>query len=293
MVNKRYFSVFQPENKDDRPLSKKIRAITGHGAEYYYPPLTDKHHYLVSIISDESEFDDHLCISHIIILGYLSSNEINAYENRLNALIAEYGISSIHFSELFGKKQILVPSRRRRFLVKYAKIVSEIPMFCTSFSTSKSKVLKEVGDIFQKTSDLYIAIRWSNLERITPILLPYSIIHIFTEQENNLTENYGEELRLRLHQWIQGSEVIKNAGHSVCLNPFVFTKRALLFSSLADLVAYGSNKVQTKIEKGIPENKILTQYGDILSLVKAVFTGYGNLTSKELIHLIDVSETLF
>jgi hypothetical protein len=166
-------------------------------------------------------------------------------------------------------------------------------MFCTSFSTSKSKVLKEVGDIFQKTSDLYIAIRWSNLERITPILLPYSIIHIFTEQENNLTENYGEELRLRLHQWIQGSEVIKNAGHSVCLNPFVFTKRALLFSSLADLVAYGSNKVQTKIEKGIPENKILTQYGDILSLVKAVFTGYGNLTSKELIHLIDVSETLF
>jgi hypothetical protein len=284
-------AVLSPENKDDSPLSIKFRLITSHGIEYYHPTLTDKHRDIVSIISDESEFGDHLCVSHIL-LWYLSTDELMSYETRLDNLIAKYSIPSIHFADLFGRKKILTPIRRRQFLIDYAAIVSEIPSFCTSFSASKSYVLDKVGDIFQKTDDLYTAIRWSNLERIVPILRPYSVIHIFTEQEDNFTDNYGRNLVLRLHQWIQGSEVIKNSGHSVCINPFVFTKKALLYSSLADLVAYVSNKVQTKIDHGVPEKKIMSQYKEMLSLIKAVFRGYDNLTSQKLVHLIDMSDTL-
>jgi hypothetical protein len=225
-------------------------------------------------------------------MEYLSTDKLAAYETRLDNLIAHYRISSIHFTELFGKKRILAPLQRRQFLIDYAKIVSEIPLYCTSFSIPRDKVLQDVGDIFQKTEELYTAIRWSNLERIVPILRPHSVIHIFTEQENNLTDKYGQNLILRLHQWIQGSDVVKNSGHAVCINPFVFSKRALLYSSLADLVAYASNKVQAKIESRIPEKKILLQYNELLSLIKTVFRGYGNLTSRELIRLIDMSETL-
>jgi hypothetical protein len=290
-LNDRYFAVFTPENKDNSALSRKFRAITSHGAEYYYPPLTDKHQDIVSIISDESEFDGHLCVSHVL-LWYLSTDKLMAYETRLDSLISKYNMISIHFADLFGKKKILTPRQRRQFLVDYAKIVSEIPMFCTSFSVSRSEILNEIGDVFQKTDDLYTAIRWSNLERIVPILRPHSAIHIFTEQENNFTDNYGQRLILRLHQYIQGSEVIQRFGHSVCTNPFVFTKKALLYSSVADLVAYASNKIQTKIEIGVPEKKIMFQYKEIISLVKTVFRGYGNLTSRELIHLIDMSDTL-
>ena len=291
-MNDRYFAVFVPENKDTSPLSLKFRAITSHGIEYYHPPLTSKHRDIVSIISDESEFKNRLCVSHIL-LWYLSANKLAAYETRLDNLIAPYGISSIHFTELFGREKILTPVQRRQFLVDYAKIVSEIPLFCTSFSISRDKVLHKVGDIFQKTDDLYTAIRWSNLERIVPILRPYSVIHIFTEQENNLTDKYGQNLILRLHQWIQGSEVVKKSGHAVCTNPFVFSKKALLYSSLADLVAYASNKVQAKIESGIPEKKILLQYTELFSLIKTVFRGYDNLTSRELVRLIDMSEAFF
>ena len=290
-MDDRYLTVFTPKNKDDSPLSKKFRLITNHGIEYYYPTLTDKHRDIVSIISDESEFGDHLCVSHIL-LWYLSTDKLMAYETRLDNLIAKYGIPSIHFTDLFGRKKILAPIRRREFLIDYATIVSEIPLFCTSFSIPKSDVLNKVGDIFQRTDDLYTAIRWSNLERIVPFLRPYSVIHIFTEQENNFTDNYGNNLILRLHQWIQGSEVIKNSGHSVCINPFVFTKKALLYSSLADLVAYVSNKVQAKIDNGVPEKKIISQYTEMLSLIKAVFRGYDNLTSQKLVHLIKMSDTL-
>jgi hypothetical protein len=280
-----------PENKDDSPLSMKFRAITSHGIEYYHPPLTSEHQDIVSIISDESEFNGRLCVSHIL-LWYLSTNKLATYETKLDNLIALYGIPSIHFTELFGQKRILAPIQRRQFLIDYAKIVSEIPLFCTSFSVSRSEVLHEVGDIFQKTDDLYTAIRWSNLERIVPILRHHSVIHIFTEQENNLTDKYGQNLILRLHQWIQGSEVVKNSGHSVCTNPFVFSKKALLYSSLADLVAYASNKVQAKIASGIPEKKILSEYKELFSLIKTIFKGYDNLTSQELVRLIDMSGKL-
>jgi len=216
-----------------------------------------------------------------------------AYEKRLEKLVADYGISSIHFSDLFGRKQLLEPMRRKQFLVDYAKIVSEIPLFCTSFSTPRRKVLSKVGDIFQSLDDLYTTLRWSNLERIVPILRPYSVIHVFTEQENNFTNAYGDRLILRLHQWVQGSEALKRSGHSVCINPFVFTKEALLYSSLADLVAYVSNKVQSKIDHGVPEKKIMSQYQDMLSLIKAVFRGYNNLSSQKLVDLIDRSSLLF
>lgn len=288
----RYFAVFTPKNKDNSLLSQKIRAITNHDATCYSPPLSERHRDIVSIISDESEFKGQLCISHVF-LWYQGFNKLNSYENRLDNLVTEFNMSSIHFADLFGRRsRELAPDQRSKFLIKYAKIVSEIPMFCSSFSISKTKVIEESDNLLDNLDDLYFVIRWSNLERVLGILRPYSIIHIFTEQGNNFTEKHGQDLIQRLHAGIQSSEGIKRFEHSVCLNPFVFTKKALLYSSLSDLVAYVSNKVQQKIDHGVPPKKITRQYGELFSLIKSVFQGYGNLSSRELIHMIDEADEL-
>jgi len=76
---------------------------------------------------------------------------------------------------------------------------------------------------------------------------------------------------------------------SICKHPHFFTKKALFYSSLADFLAYGSNKLQNKIDLEINEKVIMKKYGVILRMFKIIFTNYSGLSSKKMIELINKS----
>ena len=61
-----------------------------------------------------------------------------------------------------------------------------------------------------------------------------------------------------------------------------------MYSSLSDLIAYATNKIQHKIDVGVPEKKILNEYAELIKLVRKVFYNYSGLSSKELFNMVNI-----
>lgn len=291
-VKYKYYRLVNQDDKtkDLSPLSTKLHSITGWYSNDYIKPVIKEGGDLLSIISDESKFKDHYSVS-LIIMPFLENKFLQTTEQKLMELIKLYSIEAIHFSEIFGSKKIL-KDKRNAFLEKYVEIVKTIPMSCLSISKNKDNLLREMGITSASDEGLFFSLFWNSFERVISALSDYNVFHIHFEQEYDLNPKKYRDIGLRLFEKLYSGldqlyDRYPDKYISICKHPHFFSKQALLYSSLSDLIAYAGNKLQYKIDSGIPENKIMGEYLNLLKLIRNVFKNYSGLPSKELITMVN------
>ncbi len=295
------YKYYKLQNNDDliydnSELSLALHSVTGFYSNDYINPVKKPEGELITIISDESEFKNNFCVS-LVILPFLDKSYLINIENRLENLVNEYNINNIHFTDIFGKKNIL-GNKKSEFLKKYSDIVSEIPMSCLSISKNKEEILLDIKKEDASYEEIYYSLFWSNFERVMTTFPDNYIYHISLEQEYDMNnpKKYEENARVTFNKLYWGIEQLYNMHPdkyiSICKHPSFFSKRALLYSSLADMVAYASNKIQQKIDSQIPISKIQKQYKPLLIAMKKIFQNYSGLSSEMLIELINKMHTL-
>jgi hypothetical protein len=289
------FKYYRVVNKDDKskdlsPLSKKLHSITGWYSNDYIKPVIKEGGDLFSIISDESKFKNHYSVS-LIMMPFLENKFLQVAEAKLTDLVKQYAIEAIHFSDIFGSNKIL-RGKRNDFLTKYTEIVKTIPMSCLSISKNKDKLLLEMGTHDASDEEVFFSLFWNSFEKIIAVLGNYNIFHIYVEQEYDLNPGKYKDVALKLFgKLYSGINQLygeyPNKYISICKHPQFFSKQALLYSSLGDLIAYVSNKIQYKIDFGVPAKKIMKEHAELLKLVRNVFKNYSGLPSRELINMVD------
>jgi hypothetical protein len=294
-MNYKYYKLTKVDDpKDQSPLSLELFKRTGYYASDYIKPVIKGGGQLYTILSDESEFKKHLCVS-LLILPFMELISIPSLESDLVKLVHEYNIEFIHFTDIFGQYRVL-GGKRNEFIDKYVGIVSKIPnMACLSLSKGKDEILNNLGRTDITNEELFYQLFWNNFERIIPAFNNEDIFHIWLEQEYDLDntkkhkDNAGKLIR-NLYSGIHYIDLkFPERYISICKYPLFYSKKALLYSSLSDLVAYASNKIQNKIDTGVPKKKIQNEYNVLLSIIRRVFKNYTGLESKELIELINES----
>jgi hypothetical protein len=262
------------ETPDLSSESVKLHAITGCYANEYILPATSIGP-IFTMMSDESTFKTHACVSVVMMPYEDPGNAGKDYEALLEALCSEYKLNNIHFRDIFSSR--ILGKRRNDFLARYVEIVSSRQMSAVSFSIHKSDFLKELP--FGKVSDneLYFILFWNILEYIVERLPPHSIFHLHFEQENNLSINLGREYIRKLYDGLKQCPSLAERYCSICKHPMFFSKQALFYSSVADLAAYSNNVLQQKLEIGVPPEKIRNNHGELIELARHVFAGYASI----------------
>lgn len=287
----KYYRYLNGDNKyeEQSPLSLKLKNITGFYANEYIKPVKQESGEILSIIADESEFKGHFS-SGLIVMQYQKNEFQVKLEKELEILVNKYGIDKIHFTSIFGKENIL-KNKANSFLKEYSEIVNKRQMICLSISKNKDILLAEMNSSKMNNEEIYFVLFWNNLQRAISLIPDHSVLHINMEQEYSLGPKTNHNVGLKLFQKLySGIEQLysnnPNKYISICKHPHFFTKKALFYSSLSDFLAYGTNKIQNKIDLGISDSKILKEYRVILQLFKSIFSNYSGVSSDKLFELI-------
>jgi hypothetical protein len=275
---------------DRSALSKKIKSFTGFYADEYIKPVIKEQGRILNLIVDESKFRNNYCVSAIII-PYLTDKALKAKGKLLTDLIKKYEIPYIHFTDIFGKKRIL-KDKKKDFLKEYIEIVKDIPMAFKSISIQKKALLHQLQRKDMPEEEIYFILFWNVFEHIALTIEKYSVITIYKEQEYSLQKRKDLEVAANklFTDLYSGLEQVfakePKVYISVCKHPHFFTKHALLYSSLSDFNAYSTNKIQNKIDEGVPTEKIIKEHSVILKMIKDLYKNYSGLPSKEFIDLL-------
>jgi hypothetical protein len=272
----KYYRVYidTKESHDISEASVKLHAVTGCYADEYIPKVNSFGN-VFTVISDESAFKGHSCVS-LIVMAYEDANQsIKQCEPLLESLCADYKINNIHFTDIIGQNSL--GKMRSEFLHKYASIVGSGNMWAVSFSVNKSDFLSKLPFENVNDSELYFILFWNVMEFIVEKLPDGSIFHLYFEQENNLSIKLATDYIGKLQDGINHCQSLREKSASICRHPFFFSKKALLFSSLSDLAAYSNNVLQQKLDMGVPIGKILKNHNSLIEVVQGVFNNYNSL----------------
>jgi len=290
------FKYYRFTNDDEKPdgstdLSKQLFKVTGHHTNDYINPVIHPGGDLLTILSDESEFKGNYGVC-LVMIPFLDTNFLNKIEKQLEDLALRFGIEKIHFTDIYGSRQL--KNKRDEFIAGYIEIVNQIPKAALFIGKSREELLAELNENEMSNEEIYFTLFWNNFERI--INMPNNqnnIYHISFEQEYSLDgkmENIADITFRKLYLGIeQMYKRFPDKYISICKHPHFHSKTALLHSSLADLAAYVPNKIQQKINFGIPKQKIIKNFKSELNLIKSVFQNYSGVGSKELIEIINES----
>jgi len=261
-----------------------LKELTGYGPNDYIKPVRYFSENIFNVYSDESFFKGHYCVSVIVMQANKTlQKQIN---RELNSLVEKYEIDTIHFTDLFRKKQL--GNKRDQFINEFTDIVSKVNLTCLAMSENRDTMLNffNKGDI--KDEIIYHNMFWLVMEELISSAKDDYVINIWKEQENNFTSQHTIDIQNKL---IEGIKYIymryPEKYFSICKYPTIFMKKELLMSSLADLIAYSVNKIQNKIDNGIPTKKIEKEYRVLLIAIRTIFNNYNCLGSEELVSLID------
>lgn len=289
----KYYRIKNDDEKSDdsTTLSKQLYKVTGHYSNDYINPVINPSGDLCTILSDESEFKGNYGVC-LVMIPFLDMNFLNRVEKELEDLVLQFGIEKIHFTDIYGSKQL--KNRRDEFITKYTEIVNQIPKSALFIGKNKEELLIELNETEMSNEEVYFTLFWNNFERV--ITIPNTqnnIYHISFEQEYSLEgkiEKIADNTFRKLYSGIdQLYEKYPDKYISICKHPHFHSKTALLYSSLADLAAYIPNKIQQKIDLGVPNHKIIKNFKSELNLIKTTFQNYSGLGSKELIQIINES----
>lgn len=266
-------------------LAEKLHSITGFYPDDYMYPVIENSGEIVSILVDESEFKKHFAVALVILpIEYKTPTKI---ESSLERLIHDYSLDNIHFSEIFGQR--ILGHRRDEFLNEFISIVNPIPMSCIAISQNIEKIKRVAAKSTSSREAIYHCLLWNCVEKIIKVFPEHSVFHIHTEQEHSMNGNLrsiGESYFNKLHSGIKHISTRQDKKFSICKHPHFFSKQALFFSSVSDLAAYGTNKIQNKIDNGVPNRKIVKEHKALLRTLNKTFDNKSGMGSKELVALV-------
>ncbi|TET06179.1 MAG: hypothetical protein E3J83_06360 [Candidatus Atribacteria bacterium] len=278
-------------NENNSELASNLYSITQYYPKDYYKPVSKLDGPILEIISDESNIDGYYCVS-LILMNFLEKELKKSIESKLKNLINIYGMNNIHFYEIFGRPNI-IGNKIEGFLKEYIEIISVIPnMACLSISKNKTNILNEIGVKKSTNEEIYFNLFWNLIGRALYPFADGSIFHIRYELQDSLeTRSINKIAKKSIDKFDSGLKFIfekyPEKYISILKRVLTFEKQALLYSSLSDLIAYATNKIQRKINLEIPLKKIQKNNLLLLKTVKSIFKNYSGLSSKEIISMID------
>lgn len=284
----KYFRILNNDikAKGGYPLAETLFSITGFYPDDYIDPVKTQGGQIVNIIVDESIFKGHYSVA--LVIAPIDLTVPKEVEAKLEVLIKKYNLNRIHFNEIFGKKAL--GAKRDSFISEYESIISQIPLSCVTVSKNINELEDNVLSKNSTNEEIFHSLLWSCFQNIITVFPENSIFHIHTEQEYSFDGDLGVIGRKyfeKLYSGIAHTKSEQTKYFSVCKHPHFFTKNALLFSSISDLLAYGSNKLQNKIDSGVPHKKIIRQHRRLISLMKSVFNNYSGMPSKDLVNIFN------
>lgn len=264
-------SIISPDRPNANEFEKVVKEYTGHYPDDYIRPITVKAP-IFHILIDESRIDKYYAISGIVI----SKDELDNMEHinvRLSKMAEDYYVDNFHFTDIFGRTRVL-KDKTNAFIDEYSEVVCQLEMY--PFSVCKSK---EYVEEYQKIKGLteeqiYISLQWQLMFKILRFMTwkfgNNFIIHMWREQENITTEK-----RLLHQDNIVGLlNIFPFANVSIYRHYEIFMKKELLSSSLSDLVAYFTTRIQSRNATNMSESKLLRDNYDIIKLISKVFKEY-------------------
>jgi|GEM_PF-3303083 len=257
---------------NDRPnpseFEKAVKEYTGHYPDDYINPIKVKAP-IFYIFIDESRLNNHYAVSGIVV----SKDELDSKKNIntiLDKLAEEYYVDNFHFTEIFGRTKVL-GEKINDFINEYSEVVSQLEMY--PFSVCKTKNEVEEYQKFNGMSDeqIFISLQWQLMFKIFKFIIwkfgVDFIVHMYREQENITVEK-----RLLHQENIVGLlEIFPFANISVYRHYEIFMKKNILPSSLSDLVAYFTTRIQVRNTKNISENKLIRDNYEIIRLISKTF----------------------
>lgn len=283
----KYYRVLNQDNpsKGGSHLDEKLHSITGFYCDDYIHQVTQEGGEIVNIVVDESEFKDHYSVGLVILpIEYKTPTNI---EKSLENLVGKYGLSNIHFTDILGQK--ILKDKRDEFLSEFKSIVEPISMSCISISKNISDIKEALNKEAPTREEIFHSLLWSCFNDIVNAFPEHSVFHIHTEQEYSMDgdlKDIGIKYFQKLYGGIEQLSEEQNKRFSICKHPHFFTKDALFFSSVSDLLAYGGNKLQNKIDKGVPDKKIIKEHQELLQLLNKTFDNYFGMSSQKLTNLV-------
>lgn len=248
-----------------------VKKYTGNYPEDYIKPVKN----LVPIfyiLIDESRLNNHYAVSGIVVRKEELDNK-EFIELKLTVLAENYYVDCFHFTEIFGRRNVL-KDKTNDFIQEYSELVNQIEMY--PFSVCKRKEEVEEYQRFKGMTDeqIFISLQWQLMFKILKFMIGKFginlIVHLWREQENITVEK-----RL-LHQ--------ENIVGLLKLFPFntisiyrhyeMFMKTEILYSSLSDLVAYFTTRLQSGNNANKPEKKLIRDNFQIIKLISRVFKEY-------------------
>ena len=225
--------------------------------------LTD----VIYIIIDESSLNDYYCVSGVVVLKSELDNNLKVNAD-LHNLIEKYNIDYIHFTEIFGRDNLL-GINKHKFIGEFTNIVNQLNTIPFTTCMAKDEICSWLKTTDVTTEQCYIALTWKLIFNI--------LIYCITTYGNNLiieiwreSDNTTNEKRL-LHQQncIDLLKYFPFANISFYKDYLIFSKRNILFSSLADLVAYTTIRTFPKLN--ISAKKIIKNNNELFNLFKNSF----------------------
>lgn len=256
----------------DRPnaseFEKVLKVYTGHYPDDYIKPVTNIAP-IFYILMDESKLNNHYSVSGIVV----SKQELDSkkfIKPKLEVLAENYNVDSFHFTEIFGRSKVL-KSKTNDFIDEYSKLVKQIEMIPFSICKTKAEVEEYQNKKGINDEQIFISLQWQLMIKILKFMIwkfgRTFIVHMWREQENLTVEK-----RLLHQENIVGLlETFPFSNISIYRHYEIFMKTEILYSSLSDLVAYFTTRVQSRNDSNMPEKKLIRDNYEIIKLISKVF----------------------
>lgn len=261
-------SFISPDRPNPSEFEKVIKVYTGHNPDDYFKPVTN----IVPvfyILMDESKLNNHYSVSGIVV----SKQELDSKKlinPELRVLAENYYVDSFHFTEIFGRSKVL-KSKINDFIEEYSELVNQIEMFPFSVCKTKEEVEEYQNHKGITDAQIFISLQWQLMSKILKFMIwkfgINFIVHMCREQENLTAEK-----RLLHQENIVGLlETFPFSNVSIYRHYLIFMKTEILYSSLSDLVAYFTTRIQSRNDDNMPEKKLIRDNYEIIKLISKVF----------------------
>jgi hypothetical protein len=263
-------SFISPDKANPNEFEKTIKEYTGHYPDDYINPISGLAP-IFYILIDESRLHNYYAVSGIVIKKDEVESKMSIYSN-LNKLAEDYYVDGFHFTDIFGRKRVL-KDKTDNFIDRYSQIVNKLEMYPFSICKTKEEVEKLQNNSGMSDEQVFIFLQQQLMYKILKFMLwNYGInliIHIRREQENITIEKrllHQQNIRILL-------SIFPHANISIYRHYEIFMKKEILFSSLSDLVAYFTTKIQSR-NSYVPQSKIIQNNYKIIRLISKVFKEY-------------------
>jgi len=224
-------------------------------------------------IMDESKMGNRVCVACVVVDWFSCLEKFDFLEKQLIEICHTYNLKNIHFTDIVRSRNA---HEKRLIFNEIGRVFRDIYLIAISVSSNISE-FEENGLIGEK--EIYFNLQWNAIELLLNNVLnhisqgAHLLLHLYHEVDNNPTEKLGIEW---IKHYIYGQHQINLPERTHILKDHIrFTKKALVFSALADLAAYTNNRVEFCLkDKRVPAKKLAKNEESLIHLYNSVFNDY-------------------